>query len=330
MLLILTYGIRSDVFFMVLPGFGLAFLWKAFQKNENRNKWKINFRELLLPVLVFFAIGLLFLVEKKAYSGPEWAEFQRFQNARSEVYDYYGVPAYEADPEFFDELGISSEEVRALRHYALYLVDGMDAEMMESLSVEAQRQTDGEPGTMAKIKAAVKLAAEQFFSPEYRNVSLSVAVFFLLAVILLWKREKRLYPLLLLYLCAHGLLWLALGYAGRLPERVAFSLHLVMLGGFGGLFTSLCEKEEDQCPWLRRWPEFSVFCQSLPYFSSGKDPQSATGRSWAWTAAFRPLRMHVRKKRKSSILSKPIWRSRWAAPGRDQWQFRPEPLSDLW
>lgn len=258
MLLILTYGIRSDVFFMVLPGFGLAFLWKAFQKNENGNKWKINFRELLLPVLVFFAVGLLFLVEKKAYSGPEWAEFQRFQNARSEVYDYYGVPAYEADPEFFDGLGISSEEVRALRHYALYLVDGMDAQMMEKLSVEARRQTDGEPGTMAKIKAAVKLAAEQFFSPEYRNVSLSVAVFFLLAVILLWKREKRLYPLLLLYLCAHGLLWLALGYAGRLPERVAFSLHLVMLGGFGGLFTTFCEKEEDRCPWLR--PVAGILC----------------------------------------------------------------------
>lgn len=258
MLLILTYGIRSDVFFMVLPGFGLAFLWKAFQKNENGNKWEINFRELLLPVLVFFAVGLLFLVEKKAYSGPEWAEFQRFQNARSEVYDYYGVPAYEADPEFFDGLGISSEEVRALRHYALYLVDGMDAQMMEKLSVEARRQTDGEPGTMAKIKAAVKLAGEQFFSPEYRNVSLSVAVFFLLAVILLWKREKRLYPLLLLYLCAHGLLWLALGYAGRLPERVAFSLHLVMLGGFGGLFTSLCEKEEDQCQWLR--PVAGILC----------------------------------------------------------------------
>lgn len=163
---------------------------------------EINFRELLLPVLVFFAVGLLFLVEKKAYSGPEWAEFQRFQNARSEVYDYYGVPAYEADPEFFDGLGISSEEVRALRHYALYLVDGMDAQMMEKLSVEARRQTDGEHGTMAKIKAAVKLAGEQFFSPEYRNVSLSVAVFFLLAVILLWKREKRLYPLLLICTCA--------------------------------------------------------------------------------------------------------------------------------
>jgi len=158
-------------------------------------------------------------------------------------------------------LGSAARRYGALRHYALYLVDGMDAEMMESLSVEAQRQTDGEPGAMAKIKAAVKLAAEQFFSPEYRNVSLWVAVFFLLAVILLWKREKRLYLLLLLYLCAHGLLWLALGYAGRLPERVAFSLHLVMLGGFGGLFTTLCEKEEDRCPWLR--PVAGILCLLL-------------------------------------------------------------------
>lgn len=35
-----------------------------------------------------------------------------------------GVPTYEGNPEFFEERNISSEEVRALRHYALYLVDG--------------------------------------------------------------------------------------------------------------------------------------------------------------------------------------------------------------
>ena len=63
---------------------------------------------------------------------------------------------------------------------------------------------------------------------------------------------------ILLYLCVHGLLWLILGYAGRLPERVALSLHLVMLGGFGGLFTVLCEKEEERCPWLR--PVAGMLC----------------------------------------------------------------------
>ena len=258
LLLILTYGIRSDVFFMILPGFGLAFLWKTFRKNVNVKKWEFNRRELALPILVFAGIGLLFLTEKLAYRGADWAEFQRFQNARSEVYDYAGVPTYEGNPEFFEERNISSEEVRALRHYALYLVDGMDAGLMESLSAEAQRQAGAEPGMMAKVKAAVKLAAEQFLSPEYFTASLSAVIFLALAALLLWKREKRLLLPVLLYLCAHGLLWLALGYVGRLPERVAFSLHLVMLGACGGLFTCFCEKEEDRCAWLR--PAVGLLC----------------------------------------------------------------------
>ena len=120
-----------------------------------------------MPILVFAGIGLLFLTEKLAYRGADWAEFQRFQNARSEVYDYAGVPTYEANPEVFEERNISSEEVRALRHYALYLVDGMDAGLMESLSAEAQRQAGAEPGMMAKVKAAVKLAAEQFLKSSW-------------------------------------------------------------------------------------------------------------------------------------------------------------------
>lgn len=52
---------------------------------------------------------------------------------------------------------------------------------MESLSAEAQRQAGAEPGMMAKVKAAVKLAAEQFLSPEYFTASLSAVIFLALA-----------------------------------------------------------------------------------------------------------------------------------------------------
>lgn len=250
-LLLLAYAIRTDIFIMVLPGFGLGFLWKLCRK-EDGNKWKLRKRECILPILVFAGIGLLFVTEKLAYRGEDWAEFQRFQNARSEVYDYYGVPAYEANPAFFEEtLSMGSEEVRALRHYALYLVEDMNADKMEALSTEAKRQYDAGLGLKAKLKEAVKLVAGQFFSREYLSISLSALVFFFLSVFLLWKGEKKLFLPVFLFLCAHGLLWLALGYAGRLPERVAISLHLVMLGAFGGLFTSLCEKEEKRCSWLR-------------------------------------------------------------------------------
>lgn len=329
LLLILTYGIRSDVFFMVLPGFGLAFLWKTFRKNENVKKWEFNRRELALPILVFAGIGLLFLTEKLAYRGADWAEFQRFQNARSEVYDYAGVPTYEGNPEFFEERNISGEEVRALRHYALYLVDGMDAGLMESLSAEAQRQAGAEPGMMAKAKAAVKLAAEQFLSPEYFTASLSAVIFLALAALLLWKREKRLFLPVLLYLCAHGLLWLALGYVGRLPERVAFSLHLVMLGACGGLFTCLCEKEEDRCAWLR--PAVGLLCLLTlgAVLFQWQGAKAGNQEKLAMDGSFQTFKNACKEDTDhlyfiETYMAEPGGRS----PCDGEWQFQPEPLPD--
>lgn len=245
LLLVFTYGIRSDVFLMTLPGFGIAFLWKTVRRNGK--KWEIKLRELILPGLVFFSIGLLILAEKTAYRGEEWKEFQRFQTARSEVYDYEGVPSYEADSEFFQNtLGISSEEVRALRHYALYLVDGLDAGMMEDLSQEASLQNGAARGLRVRLKAGIKLAVTEFLGSAYGTVSLAAAAFFSLSLILLWKKKKSLYIPVFLFLCAHGGLWLVLGYAGRLPERVAFSLHLVMLGALAGLFMAVWNRETEQ------------------------------------------------------------------------------------
>ena len=143
LLLFFTFCIRTDVFFMVMPGFGIAFLWKTVRKEEG--KLCFEWKNLILPAAVFLSAGAVMLAEQKAYEGKEWEEFQRFQPARSQVYDYTGVPSYEENPEFFEALGIDAKEVRNLRHYALSLVDGMDADMMEDLSEESKRQA-GESG----------------------------------------------------------------------------------------------------------------------------------------------------------------------------------------
>ena len=51
---------------------------------------------------------------------------------------------------------------------------------------------------------------------------------------------------LTLFFCAQGLLWLALCIMGRLPERVAFSMHLTALLGTGAFFFRAWEEEERQ------------------------------------------------------------------------------------
>ena len=252
-LLILTFCIRYDVFFMVMPGFGIVFLWRFVRRQKGGFSFCSG--EIVLPILVFVCVGAVALIESQAYSEAGWKEFKRFQNARSEVYDYSGVPSYEANPAFFEELGLDEHEVRNLRHYALYLVEGLDAEMMEALSKEAIRQAEMEMGGKEKVKAGLALSFRQLISPEYAEISLPALFFFIGILALIFRRRKKgaIIPLLL-FLGAEGVLWLLLGFAGRLPERVAFSLHLTMMLGLAACFARLWfEKEEDgkENPWKR-------------------------------------------------------------------------------
>lgn len=246
LLLFLTFCIRTDVFFMVLPGFGISFLWKFVRGRKGARKF--CFRELVLPAAVFVTAGAVMLTEAAAYRGEEWEEFQKFQAARTQVYDYSGIPSYEADPAFFEELGLSGHEIRNLRHYALYLIEGMDREMMEALSGESQRQNALQTGFPGRIKEGIRLAFGQFVHKDYFPASLPALLFLAGILILCFLYERRaLLPLLLFWL-AEGALWLALGYVGRLPERVAFSLHLMSLLCMAAYFYRLYLEEERGIP----------------------------------------------------------------------------------
>lgn len=241
-LLILTFGIRYDVFFMVLPGFGAVFLWRFFEWKEKN--FRIRLRELILPAAVFLSVGLVALIEGLVYRSPEWKEYQEFNMARSEVYDYSGVLLYEENPGFFDELGLDEHDVRNLRHYALYFVEGMDTEMMERISQEAWRQTFGGKGKKERIWDGICLVAKEMTSPKYFSVSIPFLGFLFCALVLAFRRQKGLLLLLALFLGIEGVLWLYLGVRGRLPERVVFSMYLVMLLAAAGLFYRLYQAEE--------------------------------------------------------------------------------------
>lgn len=242
LLLTLTYGIRDDVFLMVLPGFGIAFLWKFFRKAEG--KFLFDWKQLLLPAAVFGTIAVMMLAEQQEYQGKEWEEFRTFQSARSDIYDYYGVPVYESNPAFFDKMGLNEAEIRNLRHYALYLVEDMDAELVRSLAEEGKRQS-GQQGVKAKIRNGVLLAAKQAVDKEYFTVSIPFLIFLAAVLYLIFRYYRKAVWPLLLFLGAEGCLWLYLGIMGRLPERVAFSMHLVTLAGTAGAFLHLWGKWEE-------------------------------------------------------------------------------------
>ena len=244
LLLFLTYFIRENVFMMVLPGFGITFLWKFVHRKEK--SFCFDFKKLILPAAVFGSLALAAVAEHQAYQGEGWREFQAFQSARADVYDYYGVPSYEAAPEIFDAMGVDALDMRCLRHYALYLVDGMDAELMEKIDAESQRQSGRQAGLKTRIKNGILLAAEQASDSEYFTASIPMLVFLAGALFLSIRRQKKALLPLLLFLAEEGALWLYLGFGGRLPERVAFSMHLITLAGTAASFYRLWLQEEKE------------------------------------------------------------------------------------
>lgn len=260
--LVLTYCIRYDVFFMVLPGFGIVFLWRFLWRKEK----KLSFRagEMILPAMVFLTVGLVMLTEHFAYPGEGWREFRRFQNARSQVYDYSEVLLYETNPAFFQELGLDEHDVRNIRHYALYLVKGMDAEMMEQVSLEAERQNSLPGGFSEKLRRGMGLTVREFTASRYFAASIPAFLFLLGVLIFAALFEKGILFPLLFFLGAEGGLWLWLGYQGRLPERVAFSMYLVLLLGIAGAFYRLylSAEGESEMAVLRGWKAGKTAIQS--------------------------------------------------------------------
>lgn len=240
--LLLVYCVRNDIFWMLMPGFSIFYLWKhvTYEKGARIVKgplkgksfpWKIEHWQ--LPAAVFAGVILIMEVERMVYSGPEWEAYSRFQTARSDVYDYYDVPAYEKNPEFFEEEGISEAQLRNFRHYALYLVDGIGDERMTTLAQEAKRQY-GEQGLKAQLKWGVVLASREFLGKNYYPLNIYAIALALYLLVYGWRKDKKGMGYVLLILFFQGCLWYALGFKGRLPARVSWSLHMadfaLMLG----------------------------------------------------------------------------------------------------
>lgn len=126
---------REDQFFAssaLMAGIGIYFvltLKKRFPKKE----WK----RFGLCAGIF---GLLFLsvfaadgTDSLMYRDPQWQEYQKFNNLRSELLDY-GFPDYESNKALYQDLGISREAYELYRTWNFNDPDKFTTEVMEKLA----------------------------------------------------------------------------------------------------------------------------------------------------------------------------------------------------
>lgn len=223
----LTEQIRSSVFFMILPVCGSLWLFRVW-KPEGRERW-----HLLIPAAVAGVFVLGIAGDRIGYGSDAWQDYQRYNQNRSDIYDYsdYTFPIYEGAEDFYRSIGIEKKSrARTLINYNYTADERITPEFFGSY-IEAYEnafpsaETSGE-----KIKAAVK---------EYLKSAVSgklyighVAALLLYGLLGLWYGKRKEWHSCGKVISAAGiqmLLWVYLFYEGRTPDRVVYSMNLMLI-----------------------------------------------------------------------------------------------------
>ena len=126
---------REDQFFVssaLMAGIGIYFvltLKKCFPKKEWKRFGLCAGIFGLLILSVFAADG----TDSLMYRDPQWQEYQKFNNLRSELLDY-GFPDYESNKALYQDLGISREAYELYRTWNFNDPDRFTIEVMEKLA----------------------------------------------------------------------------------------------------------------------------------------------------------------------------------------------------
>ena len=197
-LFILAMWVRKQVFFLGLPLVVLSIAFNIFEKNDTYDERFERFKTVLSPMIVALVLIVAsFTVEYFAYSSPEWKAFKAYNEARTDVYDFDGLPDYYSDPSFYEELGISEAQYSLLRRYDLALLDEIDTDTLRALSDKAELNKK----ELARFYSVPRKVINDTVKAMYakNNGALPVALTIVFFVLFILRRAVVNYSLFTLY-----------------------------------------------------------------------------------------------------------------------------------
>ena len=244
-LCIISFNIRSEMFLLMCPYMAAVALIKFIfdlSKKTLRNLSEI-------AVVILAGIVITFLIDTIAYSGSEWREYRRLFDARTEVYDFTGIPEYDTNEDFYESEGITREQWQLLVDYNYALEDNISADTLEKIASYVRsgeaKDANGNPYTRANV--GIKTAIGQYIrsivdftaDPMYMPLRLIVTLLFIALIILsvLSRRGDTLVGLAVVFLC-RSVPWIYFYYSGRPVERLSHPMFFIEAAI---LLTMLCQ-----------------------------------------------------------------------------------------
>ena len=289
-LIFIAYLIRSEMLLLTLPMVGVAILIKwcltrmQYCKDSEVCKYgekkKLFKKYVVLCVSLVCGLAVCLGAHKIAYMDPQWKEFNRFFDNRTELYDFQYIPDYAENKDFYDSIGLSESEQQLLINYNFELDDEINADTVGTIAEYAASIRGEEKPFAERFKTAVSLYIYRLHHVEAPRtyeypmtdypwnagvVILYLAVF--VACIIVYRKEKSHFvqsmALLVTLFACRTVLWLYIIMRGRDPIRITHPMYLLeMLILLGMLMLVVRDRQKNL--WIPAVLLAIVGCISMP------------------------------------------------------------------
>ncbi|MBR5115750.1 MAG: hypothetical protein IK096_01665, partial [Lachnospiraceae bacterium] len=235
-----------------LPGFVDLIRYPFITSHYRR--YGVTFLSLILVLAACWSL------DRIGYAPEEWNSFVRFFDARTDVYDFTGVPGYTGNEDFYDSIGLAEASANLLSNYNFGLAEEIDADAMEKIADYARTLM---PSGAARLGEAV---GEYFYRLHHLGLpetftwpqtdapwNLIVFVLYLALIAAVWLRTPKteekgrrignaLWRPIVLF-SVRSVLWLWLLSTGRAPVRVTHPLFFAETAILSGALLMLMLRE---------------------------------------------------------------------------------------
>lgn len=246
-LCIISFNIRSEMFLLMCPYMAAVALIKFIFDLSKKALRNLS----VIAVVILVGVVFTFLIDTIAYSGSEWREYRRLFDARTEVYDFTGIPEYDTNEDFYESEGITREQWQLLVDYNYALDDNISSDTLETIASYVRsgeaKDANGDPYTRANV--GIKTAMGQYIrslidftaNSMYMPLRLIVTLLFIALIILsvLSRRGDMLVGLAIVFLC-RSVPWIYFYHSGRPVERLSHPMFFIEAAI---LLTMLCQTE---------------------------------------------------------------------------------------
>ncbi len=236
LLVIVSFMIRTEMCIMLLPFVLLAGFsqWMSQEKIFTVNQCKRYFYVIGMAALGMAAV---FAMDRVSVMGSKerdaWSAFQSFFDARTSLYDFYGLPPYEKNKAFYEDIGLSRESYRLLENYNFSLDESIDEHLLREL-VAFQEQnagiSNGLVNTAGFISRNNLKGALWLYQKRVVHMESGVYAYLLLAAYISYvliaggRKKSGCYWKIALLLVIRSILWIYLFMVDRVLDRITIPL----------------------------------------------------------------------------------------------------------